>query len=48
VTQAMRADEQIIVVAGRAPIRCGRSIYFRRREMSAVAGLNRFVGARNG
>src|SRR3546814_5892555 len=29
----MRADEQILVVPGGRPIRCGRAIYFRRDDM---------------
>ena len=36
-------DEQIIVVQGHSPIRCGRAIYFRRKEMDTVAEANRFV-----
>jgi type IV secretion system protein VirD4 len=43
ITQSMRKDEQIIVVQGRSPIRCGRAIYFRRRDMSEQAKANRFV-----
>ncbi|ARQ13856.1 conjugal transfer coupling protein TraG 2 (plasmid) [Rhizobium etli] len=43
ITQSMRKDEQIIVVQGHSPIRCGRAIYFRRKEMDAVAKANRFV-----
>lgn len=43
ITQLMRKDEQIIVVQGRSPIRCGRAIYFRRKEMDKAAKANRFV-----
>lgn len=43
ITQSMRKDEQIIIVQGRSPIRCGRAIYFRRKEMDAAAKANRFV-----
>jgi hypothetical protein len=39
----MRADEQIVLVKGRPPIRCGRTIYFRRPELRSVVGQNRFV-----
>ena len=45
ITQSMRKDEQIIIVQGHSPIRCGRAIYFRRKEMDAVAEVNRFVKA---
>ncbi|ANK95521.1 MULTISPECIES: Ti-type conjugative transfer system protein TraG [Rhizobium] len=43
ITQAMRKDEQIIIVQGHNPIRCGRAIYFRRKEMDRAAKANRFV-----
>jgi type IV secretion system protein VirD4 len=43
VLREMRADEQIVLVKGCAPIRCGRAIYFRRREMNSVVGNNPFV-----
>ncbi|MDX3978612.1 Ti-type conjugative transfer system protein TraG [Shinella sp.] len=45
ITQSMRKDEQIIIVQGHSPIRCGRAIYFRRKEMDAAAEINRFVKA---
>lgn len=45
ITQSMRKDEQIIILQGHRPIRCGRAIYFRRQEMDAVAAVNRFVNA---
>ncbi|MEO4002139.1 Ti-type conjugative transfer system protein TraG [Mesorhizobium sp. CAU 1732] len=43
ITQQMRKDEQIIIVQGHDPIRCGRAIYFRRKDMDAAASPNRFV-----
>ncbi|MGO6982164.1 Ti-type conjugative transfer system protein TraG [Rhizobium leguminosarum] len=43
ITQSMRKDEQIIIVQGHRPIRCGRAIYFRRKDMNAAAKANRFV-----
>ncbi|MDI4665323.1 Ti-type conjugative transfer system protein TraG [Xanthobacter sp. AM11] len=43
ITQSMRKDEQIIIVQGHSPIRCGRAIYFRRRDMNEQAKANRFV-----
>ena len=38
----MRADEQIVFTAGNAPLRCGRPIWFRRDDMKACVGVNRF------
>ena len=38
----MRGDEQIVFTAGNAPLRCGRAIWFRRDEMKACVGENRF------
>ncbi|RWF84102.1 MAG: Ti-type conjugative transfer system protein TraG [Mesorhizobium sp.] len=38
----MRADEQIVFTAGNAPLRCGRAIWFRRDEMKACVGDNRY------
>lgn len=38
----MRADEQIVFTAGNAPLRCGRAIWFRRDDMKACVGGNRF------
>ncbi|MBW9069982.1 Ti-type conjugative transfer system protein TraG [Agrobacterium pusense] len=38
----MRSDEQIVFTAGNAPIRCGRAIWFRREDMMACVGENRF------
>lgn len=43
ITQSMRTDEQIIIVQGHSPIRCGRAIYFRRKDMDMAAKVNRFV-----
>jgi type IV secretion system protein VirD4 len=45
ITQSMRKDEQIIIVQGNNPIRCGRAIYFRRKDMDKAAKANRFVKA---
>lgn len=42
----MRTDEQIVFTAGNPPLRCGRAIYFRRKEMVAVVGTNRFGPAK--
>ncbi|AGS24592.1 conjugal transfer coupling protein TraG 1 (plasmid) [Rhizobium etli bv. mimosae str. Mim1] len=38
----MRADEQIVFTAGNAPLRCGRAIWFRRDDMRACVGMNKF------
>ncbi|TCV67407.1 Ti-type conjugative transfer system protein TraG [Neorhizobium sp. S3-V5DH] len=38
----MRADEQIVFTSGNPPLRCGRAIWFRREDMKACAGENRF------
>lgn len=38
----MRTDEQIVFTAGNRPLRCGRAIYFRRKEMTDRVGANRF------
>lgn len=38
----MRGDEQIVFTAGNAPLRCGRAVWFRRNDMKAVTGDNRF------
>ncbi|WP_413154794.1 Ti-type conjugative transfer system protein TraG [Bartonella sp. cb54] len=43
IIQEMRQDEQIILMQGHPPLRCGRSIYFRRKEMLAAAEKNRFA-----
>ena len=39
----MRDDEQIIFPKSGRPLRCGRAIYFRRPEMAARLGKNRFA-----
>lgn len=46
ITQAMRKDEQIIIVQGHSPIRCGRAMYFRRKDMKRAAKTSRFVTPR--
>jgi type IV secretion system protein VirD4 len=46
ITQSMRKDEQIIIVQGHSPIRCGRAIYFRRKDMDMQARPNRFAKLR--
>ncbi|MCT7667361.1 Ti-type conjugative transfer system protein TraG [Shinella kummerowiae] len=38
----MRADEQIVFTSGNAPLRCGRAVWFRREDMKACVGDNRF------
>lgn len=43
----MRADEQIVFTAGNAPLRCGRAIWFRRDDMKACVGHNRFQPEEN-
>jgi type IV secretion system protein VirD4 len=43
ITQSMRKDEQIIIVQGHSPIRCGRAMYFRRKDMNKAAKANRFA-----
>ncbi|WP_375651113.1 Ti-type conjugative transfer system protein TraG [Bartonella sp. AA78NXGY] len=42
ITQEMRKDEQIILMQGQPPVRCGRSIYFRRKDLTALANENSF------
>lgn len=44
----MRADEQIVFTAGNAPLRCGRAIWFRRADMKACVGTNRFHQLKGG
>ncbi|AIC30100.1 conjugal transfer coupling protein TraG 2 (plasmid) [Rhizobium etli bv. mimosae str. IE4771] len=44
----MRADEQIIFTAGNSPLRCGRAIWFRRDDMKACVGTNRFHQLKGG
>lgn len=43
----MRGDEQIVFTAGNPPLRCGRAIWFRRNDMKAVVGENRFHRGRS-
>ncbi|EJF92268.1 Ti-type conjugative transfer system protein TraG [Bartonella taylorii 8TBB] len=43
ITREMRKDEQIILVQGCQPIRCGRAIYFRRKDLTALTNKNRFA-----
>lgn len=43
IIQEMRQDEQIILMQGQPPLRCGRAVYFRRKEMLAAAEKNRFA-----
>ena len=43
VTQSMRADEQIVIVRGHPPLRCGRALYFRRRDMKNRVASNRYA-----
>jgi type IV secretion system protein VirD4 len=38
----MRGDEQIVFTSGNPPLRCGRAIWFRRSDMTACVGDNRF------
>lgn len=38
----MRTDEQIVFTAGNPPLRCGRAIWFRRKDMIASVVENRF------
>ncbi len=43
ITREMRKDEQIILVQGQPPIRCGRAIYFRRKDLTALANKTSFA-----
>ena len=45
VTQSMRKDEQIVIMQGQLPLRCGRAIYFRRKDMISQTEQNRFAKA---
>jgi type IV secretion system protein VirD4 len=42
IIQSMRRDEQIIIVPGNRPLRCGRALYFRRKDMMQQVGKSRF------
>ncbi|MCF3640314.1 Ti-type conjugative transfer system protein TraG [Rhizobium sp. TRM95111] len=44
----MRSDEQIVFTSGNPPLRCGRAIWFRREDMKACVGENRFHRAASG
>lgn len=44
IVQTMRADEQIVIIKGRRPLRCGRAISFRRPDLTKAIGANRFAG----
>ena len=44
----MRADEQIVFTSGNAPLRCGRAVWFRREDMKACVGENRFHKSSSG
>jgi type IV secretion system protein VirD4 len=44
--QDLREDEIIIVPSNGLPIRCGRAIFFRRRDMVAKVASNRFAGGK--
>ena len=37
-----RDDEMFVLTRGAAPLRCGRAIYFRRQDLAARVGENRF------
>ena len=38
----MRADDRIVFVKGQRPICCGRTIFFRCKEMKALVGVSQF------
>ena len=42
IIQDSRVDEAFVMVRGSPPLRCGRAIYFRRREWDGLVGKNRF------
>jgi type IV secretion system protein VirD4 len=42
IIQDTRADEAFVLVRGARPLRCGRAIYFRRRDMAPLVAANRF------
>ena len=41
----LRGDEQIVLIPGHRPLRCGVSYWFRRRDMRALVRESRFEGA---
>ena len=42
VMQDARADEAFVIMRGSSPLRCGRAIYFRRKEWESQVDENRF------
>lgn len=40
--QDTRADEAFVILRGSRPLRCGRALYFRRKEMVAAITPSRF------
>jgi type IV secretion system protein VirD4 len=42
IIQDSRVDEAFVMIRGSPPLRCGRAIYFRRREWDGLVGNNRF------
>ena len=42
IIQDTRTDEAFVLVRGTKPLRCGRAIYFRRRDMAPLVAANRF------
>ncbi|UES42117.1 Ti-type conjugative transfer system protein TraG [Roseibium aggregatum] len=38
----MRSDEQIVFTSGNEPLRCGRAMFFRRKEMTEKVSASRF------
>ncbi len=43
IMQETRTDKQIVFVAGCPPLRCGRALYFRRKDMNGLAGANHYA-----
>ena len=43
IMQDMRGDDMIVIPRGRKPLRCGRAIYFRRKELAAQVMTSKFV-----
>ncbi|MBA8881088.1 type IV secretory pathway TraG/TraD family ATPase VirD4 [Phyllobacterium myrsinacearum] len=43
----MRTDEQLVFTAGNPPLRCGRAIWYRRKDMTALMGENRLHETEN-
>ena len=42
IIQDSRVDEAFVMIRGSPPLRCGRAIYFRRRDWDGLVGKNRF------